>query len=196
MQGKFFDFRNFAIGTGEKIVFVTSERYDGALGGLDGADAICQEHADSAGLLGTYRAWLSNSTTSVSQRFDRDFDNAAFVRTDGVRVANNWADLTNGQIQRNLNMSEFGSPILQTNYANTVAWTGTSAGGLYVGPDDDGNHQDCNSWGSSSSTSKGWQGRITARNGAWSDFENRGCNTEKRLYCFQQVSATTSKIWH
>ena len=34
----------------EKIVFVTSETYNGALGGLAGADAKCQERADDAGL--------------------------------------------------------------------------------------------------------------------------------------------------
>ena len=88
LQGKFFDFRNFAIRR-EKIVFVTSEIYNGALGGLAGADAKCQERADVARRSGTFKAWLSDRTASVEDRFDRSRDGAAFVRTDGVRVANN-----------------------------------------------------------------------------------------------------------
>ena len=101
LQGKFFDFRNFAAKrneNNEKIVFVTSETYTGALGGLDGADALCQERANDAGWPGTFKAWLSDRDTSVSQRFDRVFYGTPFVRTDGVRVANDWADLTDGTL--------------------------------------------------------------------------------------------------
>jgi len=44
-----------------RIVFATSTLQNGNLGGLAGADQICQEHADAAGLLGSFKAWLSDS---------------------------------------------------------------------------------------------------------------------------------------
>ena len=34
------------------FVFVTSKRYDGNLGGVEGANEICQKHAEAAGLPG------------------------------------------------------------------------------------------------------------------------------------------------
>ena len=52
-----------------KIVFLTSKTYSGDLGGLDGADTICNDLALDAGLPGTYKAWLSDSFVSVSERF-------------------------------------------------------------------------------------------------------------------------------
>ena len=51
-----------------KRVFVTSSTFDGNLGGLAGADVKCQGAATTAGLPGTFRAWLSDSTTSASAR--------------------------------------------------------------------------------------------------------------------------------
>ena len=178
-----------------KTAFVTSRRYGvGDMGSLAGADAICQIAAQNADLQGEFRAWLSHRATDAASRFNRDHDEVPFVLVNGDRIANSWTDLTNGRIQRNLNVNEFGSPILENTYASTVVWTGTSAGGLYVGPDD-GNHQDCNSWSSPSSDTLGRQGNILERNGRWSNFENRGCHGQKRLYCCQQVSPTNTKIY-
>ena len=51
-----------------KRVFVTSTTYKGNLGGLAGADAKCQTRANAASLGGTWKAWLSDSTTSAASR--------------------------------------------------------------------------------------------------------------------------------
>lgn len=57
--------------TGRKRVSVTSNttaaNFGVANGALDG-DTICQQHADAAGLVGAWKAWLSDSTTSPSTR--------------------------------------------------------------------------------------------------------------------------------
>jgi hypothetical protein len=52
----------------EHRVFVTSTQYNGNFGGVEGADAICQAQADSAGLLLPYRAIMSDSGAHVSDR--------------------------------------------------------------------------------------------------------------------------------
>jgi Protein of unknown function (DUF1554) len=52
-------------------VFVTSTTHTGNLGGLDGADAICQARAESlnsAAPAGTYKAWLSTAAESAAAR--------------------------------------------------------------------------------------------------------------------------------
>jgi hypothetical protein len=43
-------------GTCTRTVFVTSTMYTGSMGGLTGADALCQARATAGGLTGTYRA--------------------------------------------------------------------------------------------------------------------------------------------
>ena len=191
MQGKFFDFRNFAVGRpylydfDEKIVFVTSETYKSALGGLAGADAICQERADDAGLPGTYKAWLSSSTTSVRDRFNRDYDHTAFVRTDGVRVANDWADLTDGTLLAAITRDEFNN----TGGANYV-WSNTNRGGNGRGA------YDCNGWTSDSSTGTVYSmiGTVSATNTLWTATSGfYGCSSRRRLFCFQQVSVFWSE---
>ena len=48
-----------------KTVFVSSQTYDGNLGGLAGADAKCQGLADAAGLKGTFKALLLDSWPSL-----------------------------------------------------------------------------------------------------------------------------------
>ena len=178
MQGKFFDFRNFAIRR-EKIVFVTSEIYNGALGGLAGADAKCQERADVARRSGTFKAWLSDRTASVEDRFDRSRDGAAFVRTDGVRVANNWQDLTDGTLLEAITRDEFGN-----DRANSV-WTNTGIGG-----DARGSDGDCYHWSTASSTAFSRIGSVFETDSRWTvrDAINWSCDRQYRLYCFQQVS--------
>lgn len=58
-----FSFFSDCIFASESVfVFVTSKRYDGNLGGVEGANEICQEHAEAAGLPGEYKAWISSST--------------------------------------------------------------------------------------------------------------------------------------
>ena len=80
--------------------------YDGNLGGLAGADSKCQARADAAGLGGSWNAWLSDDAESASSRITRS--SGPYTRVDGVLVANNWDDLTDGSLQNPLSIDEFG----------------------------------------------------------------------------------------
>jgi len=51
-----------------KTMFITSKEYSGDLGGLKGADAICQYHAKLGNLSGIYKAMLSDSANSAKAR--------------------------------------------------------------------------------------------------------------------------------
>src|SRR6185369_8943915 len=69
-----------------RLAFVSSSTANGAIGGLDPADARCQSLAQNAGLLGTYRAWLSTNTVSAAMHLNHSA--VPYRRTDGVLVAN------------------------------------------------------------------------------------------------------------
>ena len=184
MQGKFFDFRNFAIRRDrlldEKVVFVTSQTYTGNLGGLAGADAKCQERADVAGWSGTFKAWLSDGTASVFDRFDRDYDDIPFVRTDGAMIANGWGDLTDGTLLVAIKRDESG------NERGNTAWTNTNTGGRRSST------SDCNEWTSAATNFFSRTGEVTAIDSLWTrdpdPFGRWPCINENSLYCFQQVS--------
>lgn len=79
-------------------VFLSSASYDGNMGGLSGADDLCQGLADTNPTLATYgkearsyKAWLSDSNASPSGRFTYTED-IPYALPDGTTVADNWAD--------------------------------------------------------------------------------------------------------
>ena len=86
--------------------FVSSEQNTGNLGGLAGADAICQRLAAAVGAGNrTWRAYLSISgtpTTPAVNARDR-IGNGPWYNANGVKIADNVADL-HGDVQRNSNL--------------------------------------------------------------------------------------------
>lgn len=99
-------------------------------GGVDGADAICQAAADDAGLSGTYLAWLSSAAgNSPSVRFSHD--GGPFVRTDGIIVAADWADLTDSELLAPINLTADGGEV--SGSPETQVITHTEANGTFAG---------------------------------------------------------------
>ena len=90
-------------------VFVTSTTHDGNLGGLAGADAICQARAAAAGLPGTYLAWLSDGSASPATRFLTQ-SAGPYRLVNGTTIADDWADLTSGDLDAPINITETGDP--------------------------------------------------------------------------------------
>ena len=181
-----------------KTVFATPGRYTGDLGGLAGADAKCQERADNAGLPGTYKAWLSDRTSSVRDRFDRDYDDFPFIRTDGARVANDWTDLMDGTLIVAIDKNEFGNSN-NGGASSDYVWTNTDTSGNTL-ETTLGSNLDCDGWTTSTSALFGNVGSVLRSDSqaalsvggapyTWTN-DNRAsrCNTQRRLYCFQQVS--------
>ena len=77
-------------------MFITSKTVTGNMGGLAGADAICNKLAAIANVPGTYKAWLSDSKQSPNTRLT--YASGAYVLLDGTPLANNWADLVDGPL--------------------------------------------------------------------------------------------------
>jgi hypothetical protein len=169
----------------DNIVFVTSAMYDGNLGGLMGADAICQTHATNAGLNGTFLAWLSDSTGSPSTRFN--LSTTPYVRVDGVQVADDWVDLTDGTLDAPINVTELNTVVptgttscggggFATVWSNTAS-NGTSAGALH-----------CDNWSNTAGTQAAW-GQANLSDASWTSWCTGGgavCVWVSPIYCFQQ----------
>lgn len=173
---------------GPCTVFVTSERLTGSeIGGLAGADAMCTAYANTAGLVGAYKAWLSTSVQSPATRFD-NIDRAGpwiLPRTtsDGANppptVATGFTDLTtcDGEVclRHAIDRDQNGT----TPTAVAVVWTGTFKDGTFAG-------LDCTGW--TTNVGQGRSGVSTASSPAWTDNSVApSCDSAFRLYCFQQA---------
>lgn len=141
-------------------VFITDFTYSGNLGGLSGAHAICQSDADAAGLSGSYKAWLSiDSDNEPRDYFTQQNSGRPYVLVNGTFVADDWADLTDGNINAPININQngglddFGDVWTNTNTNGGVFssnndcsdWESTSGNAAYFGES-----EDTNSSGSSS----------------------------------------------
>ena len=162
-----------------KRVFVTSQHYNGNLGGLDGADAICQTTADNKGLGGVWKAWLSDYHTSVKDRLNHH--TGSYVLLDGRNIANSWDDLTDGISNDYINLSENNTPIDEQ-----LVWTQTNTDGS------SGQRNSCQNWTNGADNYSGDGGNTTLRSCSydvcvtWTTHYGGVCNALGHLYCFEQ----------
>ncbi len=168
-----------------KTVFLTSTTHKGDLGGLNGADAICQRLADTAGIgfTRTYRAWLASGDGSPDTRFIRSA--LPYVRTDGATVADDYTDLTTCDAASPFNCLQNPINVTEENVELVgfrPVWTNVLPSGLIHGVFSQDN---CFYWmadlffsrvGDGSLTTAGW----TA---AGAGFE---CGFASHLFCFEQ----------
>ena len=164
-----------------KRVFVTNATYSGNLGGLAGGDSICNQTAANANLGGEWVAWLSiniqsNVTNSTVVHAKDRIPDSAYVRLDGVTVADNKADLTDGTIQSPINISELGTVVSGINWYTPGVFTGTNQSGMATG-------SDCSAW--TNMTTFGTYGSHDITNSLWTNIGPSSC-TQRRLYCFEK----------
>lgn len=157
--------------TGTLMAFVSSETPTGNLGGVTGADAICNKLAKAAGLPGTYVAWISTANVDA---IDRVTGAGPWQRVDGKVVAQNKAQLATGQLTNPLRRDEKGqTPSL----AEDRVWTATGPNGKYVGG------SDCGAW---TGTGNGHVGEAEHDGNKWTSLVDEACTEVNRVYCFQQ----------
>lgn len=157
-----------------RLVFVTSAVFGAQLGGIEGADAKCQGAADSAGLDGTFRAWLSTATSSPMANFHQSA--APYVRVDGVEIAGDWSDLIDGDLAAPIEVDEWGN--VQNNGECGNVWTNTLRDGT---PHDE---DACTGW--SSLQDAALLGRSDITNYFWTEGCVQDCLKQNRLFCIEQ----------
>ena len=156
-------------------VFITAGTWNGHLKGLTGADAKCQAEAISAGLGGTFRAWLSDGETSALQHLESSAFSGRYRLPNKVKlsdVANGWSDLINGTLAFPINQHADGNLT-----ASPEVWTNTNALGESKGP----NH--CSSWTKTSGNAR--RGNALKIDAGWTDFYDSQCSAARHLYCFE-----------
>ena len=163
----------------QKTVFVTSAQFNGNLGGLTGADDKCQAEANGPASIvpsGTYLAWLSDGTDSPDTRFTKS--SHPYVLPDGTKIAEDYTDLTDGQILHPINIDPTGKALGLRKF-----WTGTNA---------DGTSSDqlvtCDGWTADPLINfHGRAGVTNLKSTLWSTRRARiSCARINPLICFQQ----------
>jgi hypothetical protein len=156
-------------------VFVTSTSHvAGDLGGLVGADAICNQRAAEAGLPGTYVAWLSDAANDA---VDRLGNARGWVRTDGWPFVDTVADLLAWRTYY---------PIIYDENVDTVALatrvlTATESNGQ--GSDTTGLY--CGNWTDPNDATNVFPvGRIGGGHRFWTEYVGAGCADDGHLFCF------------
>ena len=154
-----------------RLVFVTDTVQNANLGGIAGADALCASQAAAVGLQGEFKAWLSTVDSPVADRFVQS--TMPYVLVDGTRVADDWTDLTDGSIQAPINLDANGGT--QTG----DVWTGTMpSGSPYTDTDCDAFMNGVTGFALCGSTAQMFNG--------WTAVQVPSCDTQLRLYCFEQ----------
>lgn len=153
-------------------LFISTEIFEGNLGGLAGADAKCQASAVAAGRGGNWRALLSDETIAASTRltfFDDVYD---FAEQELLRPTSStdWPFLPDGAL------------VHVTASAVTLddpqAWSGTRLDGTAT-------TFACEDWSSSSLIKFGTVGSGEAGVQWLEDFDG-SCASPHRLYCLEQ----------
>jgi Collagenase NC10 and Endostatin./Collagen triple helix repeat (20 copies). len=166
-----------------KTIFVSSYSWpNGNLGGLSGADSVCQQLATSVGLAGTYKAWLSDSTISASTRLTHS--TMPYFTVNGRLIANDWQGLTSGNILNGINVYENGVSLSDLKATQTIILTGTKYDGSSEG-------ENCLNWTSSTSFPYSAYGGYCNQVGTlWSGVGYYDCsnvnNKYYSVYCVQQ----------
>jgi hypothetical protein len=153
-------------------VFVTSTSHSGALGGVVGADALCQKAAQSKSLTGTFRAWISDGATDARSRITASGpwytvheDHLAFFASDLEGAPK--ADLLTESSNRPQSLGKDG------------VWTDSDAQGKRSG-------KDCAGWTSDKVDATGATGSALAYDDAWGGgHESPSCDTLAPLVCFE-----------
>lgn len=145
-------------------VFVTTTPHNGNLGGLTGADAICQAQAEGVSLPGTYQAFLHVYETEAQTRFS---GSSGWYRVDGLAFANDLDAATTGAVLY--------PPILDPN--GDVVYAETWAG-------DDYYEDNCASWTSDADTAYARYGRLDSAD-RWDGTGFPTCDEERRLLCLR-----------
>jgi hypothetical protein len=165
--------------TGRKRVFVTSTVTTGAIGALIGATAIeiangrCQALADAAKLNGKFVAWLSLTGNSA---FDRLKDTGPWYLVDQQSLV-----FANKNVIRTIGPNV---PIDRDETGKIVpqpigVWTGTQADGQP-------SNNNCQNFSSQNVGQNGLTGELDKTGENWTEAQNRNCNQQLHLYCFEQ----------
>ena len=171
------------------FVFISVKQVTGGANGntFFTATNLCEQEADDLEAampgvqsLAPFRPWLSTNMSNPATSFVHP--QRPYVRPDGLIVANDWADLTDGslvnpiRVTSALNLLPDGGGNCN---ASAVAWTGTTITGNTASAT-------CNNWVSVNGFN-GVVGSSRVTTAQWTDCGSNQCILSARIYCFEQL---------
>lgn len=164
------------VGPGEHRIFITSALYNGNLGGLAGADALCQGLAFQAGLSKTYKAVLGSQTVAAKDRLSLLGAVYLFSGPNSkTKVFELGTDLWSAFPANAINIDQNFSAV------SSGAWTGSESGGA------NDTIEDCSGWSNSATSIDGSVGDPSQPNDLWlEDPPDSACDASHHLYCISQ----------
>jgi hypothetical protein len=183
------------------LVFVSSTKSDAALGGPRGADVICAELAESAGLGGYWMSWTSDPCTSPFKRFEKS--TLPYRMIDGTEISSSWDRMTldppppgTGYISAPIDTNEYGEiPATSQECRSSVnpvqgcfVWTNTDVEGHVAAL---ANNNGCLGLTTNNSAfAPSAAGKVTSVSRGWTDGAFWNCGIDNlRVYCFEQSVA-------
>lgn len=149
---------------GNTRIFQTSATYNGNLGGLSGADTICQTAAVAAGYTGSY--WMAILSDSISNAKDRLSITYPVVKASSTSTTISSSNLWSGSISNTIGTLN-------------STWTGSDSGGNLSG-------SPCNDWASNLSSYITSYGYGTLTTSQWLTYSTTNCGASLALYCIEQ----------
>ncbi len=156
--------------------------------GAVGGDILCAQAATNANLVTatTWKAWLSDATTSPDQRFTKDM--GPYILLNQTLVAAGWMGLSSGTLLHAIDIDENGMPSPAVD-----VWTGTGPDGKLSAAmgGDGGQNTNCMNWtsGPSDDFSTAVLGKSGVTDPTWTETSPApvGCfRTDVHLFCFEQ----------
>lgn len=124
-------------------------------------DTRCNTAAAASLCGGTYKAWVSNAAGTGNNV--PSTTNVQYVLPNGTKVADNWADLTDGTLDNAINQFANGS-----NASGYDVWTGLSSNGTV-------NANTCGNWGDQ--TQNGRSGLTSSATSTWTSNSTDPCES-------------------
>lgn len=161
-------------------VFITSESYSGALGGIAGANEKCQAAANAVNLDGVFHAWLSSTEGSPATSFVKS--SVPYRDLLDHEIVADWDDLISGMLEMGIYVTEMLEEPTPGQHPCmpylVVVWSDTNASGAVTDP-----AMACMDW----STEEGdaYLG-IAGSPDTWSGGCIAPCSIKAPLYCFEQ----------
>ena len=124
----------------------------------------------TAGAPKTFKAWLSTSTVDAVNRITSD---GPWVNLNGLKIADNKADLTDGSLFSSILQDENGTPGIVRN-----VFTGTGADGIAT-------VNTCLDWTSIDVANSATHGQSGWADAGWTSKSTRNCGSKLSLYCLE-----------
>lgn len=162
-----------------RLLFVTSARFNGSMGGVSGADTRCNTAASAAGLDASFIAWVGQGTGGGPASRLSD-PGRPIVYPDKTTAAGSLAELGATGPRMPIVVTETGTKLAAAACADDHVWTNARANGAVPDAGDD-----CDSWGNV--LAGGGAGQLGGAHDEWTDgCGTKSCQADGHLYCFQK----------